>query len=258
MFGSLVSAPGANALLSKNRVWENFSTSSLTALAESLPTQDLTRENPLSAYDLASDVRIYLYTHANPVNGTDPSGNFLLTEISLTLSFAAGLNTLDYNRVFAFTALYGEQLLKLSGDLAKDYLSFRGYTQIAPSQVSLLPITEEEIETTKIFAFALMVRSLNIGRIAAALTISGGIGDRANNVLSSNYSNIINTGTTLTGTLGNKIVEPGLSLDLSKLILTGVELTSTGFNNTTVTNENVRPEALIILMLSDFEQFLRQ
>ena len=53
MLGSLLSAPGANALLSEKRVWENFSTTSLTTPVESLATQTPTRENLPSAYDFA-------------------------------------------------------------------------------------------------------------------------------------------------------------------------------------------------------------
>lgn len=79
MFGSLVSAPGANAALSKNRVWENFSTSSLTTQVTSLSAQDLTKENLLPHYDSASGVRIYLYTHGNPVNGKGMSLKSLKT-----------------------------------------------------------------------------------------------------------------------------------------------------------------------------------
>ena len=73
-----MSAPGANALLSKNRVWENFSTAPLTAQENLFLTPDTSREIHSSAYDSASGVCIYLYTHGNPVNFTDPSGNLTL------------------------------------------------------------------------------------------------------------------------------------------------------------------------------------
>ena len=102
MLGSLISAPGANTLLSKNRVWENFSTPSLTAPAELLATQTPTKEIHSSAYDSASGVCIYLYTHGNPVNNTDPSGNITLLQSSivgffLNFGVSVGVQTLFFN-----------------------------------------------------------------------------------------------------------------------------------------------------------------
>lgn len=99
MFGSLVSAPGANALLSKNRVWENFSTSPLTEPIEPLSTQEPTRKNLPSTYDFASGCSKYLYTHGNPVNGTDPSGNQTLTEVSAIIGNLTKLSNIAFRVV---------------------------------------------------------------------------------------------------------------------------------------------------------------
>ena len=94
MLGSLMSAPGANALLSKNRVWENFSTAPLTAQENLFLTPDTSREIHPSAYDSASGVCIYLYTHGNPVNGTDPSGNnSVALEINLAFNLSLSLES---------------------------------------------------------------------------------------------------------------------------------------------------------------------
>lgn len=124
MFGSLISAPGANALLSKKRVWENFSTPSLTALEKPSPAPEGTRENRSSVYDLASGrhsfhtldtyegrngepatLHKYLYTHGNPVSFTDPSGNLSLSELSVSIyvrtTFAATNFATSYPRVVA-------------------------------------------------------------------------------------------------------------------------------------------------------------
>ena len=95
MLGSLISAPGANVLLSKKRVWENFSPTPLTAQEKSLLAPEGTKEHPLSIYDLASGrhgfhtldtyqgrngepmtLHKYLYAHANAANMIDPSGYF--------------------------------------------------------------------------------------------------------------------------------------------------------------------------------------
>ena len=117
MLGSLISAPGANALLSENRVWDFFPSSPLTAQEKSLPAPEGNKEIHSSVYDLASGrhgfhtldtyegrngepltLHKYLYTHGNPVNGTDPSGNFLLTELALVLNIQTNQRQTDAQR----------------------------------------------------------------------------------------------------------------------------------------------------------------
>ena len=120
-----MSAPGANALLSKNRVWENFSTAPLTAQENLFLTPDTSREIHSSAYDSASGVRIYLYTHGNPVNFTDPSGNVTLKEtaiVSVIIGSLAGVTT------FAIT---GCAKLSIGVGIAAAAVTFLAYPTLA-------------------------------------------------------------------------------------------------------------------------------
>ena len=48
------------------------------------------RENRPCGYDFASGVRKYLYAHNDPVNGVDPSGNFLILDLVLSSAIRAG------------------------------------------------------------------------------------------------------------------------------------------------------------------------
>lgn len=131
MLGSLISAPGANVLLSKKRIWENFSPTPLTAQVKSLLAPEGTKENPLSIYDLASGrhgfhtldtyegrngepltLHKYLYTHGNPVSNIDPSGNITLNQISVTLAILATISNIavvSTAAIFGTTDIGGEE-----------------------------------------------------------------------------------------------------------------------------------------------------
>ncbi len=84
----------------ETRVGNFFPTSPKSAAADHAQTAGTRWENPACGYDFASGVCKYLYCHANPVNGWDPSGHENLISLSIGSGISQSLASI-YNGVVA-------------------------------------------------------------------------------------------------------------------------------------------------------------
>jgi RHS repeat-associated protein len=80
----------------------------------------------------------YLYANANPVTGTDPSGNFTLISINVSFSISINLRNVQAQYLSQATRIIADKLLKVSAMFARQYLDFRGFARIDVRPVSNL------------------------------------------------------------------------------------------------------------------------
>ncbi len=78
------------------------------------------KEEPMSLHR-------YLYTHANPVSNTDPSGMFTLVSLQTNFQLQINLRNVQAVHISKATGILAKNFLKVAAAFARQYLDFRGF-----------------------------------------------------------------------------------------------------------------------------------
>ncbi len=100
----LLAAPAHLAARPENRVGGSPSFGSVFVPTPSLQPAQPQLENPSFGHGSASGVCKYLYCHANPVNGTDPSGQMLVNETLASMTMRVQKFEQRYKKTSRYTS----------------------------------------------------------------------------------------------------------------------------------------------------------
>jgi len=130
-----MSVPAHAVARSETRVGNFFPAPPKSASADLDQTLEPRRKSRGCDYDFASGVHKYLYAHANPVNGTDPSGNMTLKEVMVTATTWAAVRL-----PFVAPTLYAAHRGATRINVVSLANAFRSLYYGVGNQVSRIPI----------------------------------------------------------------------------------------------------------------------